>query len=64
MMNMATIVLEVVIVAVVSNSFRVVLYKGCWRMLAAAVEKLANMHQMTRKLLFADRVMPGRKIMG
>lgn len=48
----------VVIVAVVSNSFKVLLYSGCWRMLEAAVEKLAHMHQRIRKLLLPEIVIP------
>lgn len=59
MMNMATIVLDVVIVAVVSKSLRVLLYNGCCRMLEAAVAKLASMHHTTNKLFFSENAIPG-----
>lgn len=61
---MATRTLEVVIVAVTSKSFRVLLYKGCWRMLDAAVAKLANIQEITKTLLFVDRRTPAKEDVG
>lgn len=59
---MATIALEVVILAVTLKSLKVLLYRGCWKMLEAAVAKLANMQQTIRTLLWVDIRTPAKKI--